>query len=526
MTNISITLLSKILKKAKSLAIYAAVLFLIFLSGCKKDLYLNYSTPIFQNPTIRLDNYFPKGVLEFKSKESLRAYWDSLQANPRFLKLLTPSFRSFNDKYEAFYKKENSNSLNASTVNYSGNNTSSPQDVSNEEFLIDLNSYALPAEPLSYLVNEDLQIIVQDHLFQFTRVGVLEVGMSYLDSYKNIYQQNFDNINYDQNFNSFPGEVMVEQDVFQIAPGIRRIANISDEGNMDIFQQSQSLRYLDDNGGTNGDPTPTNNDYFLNYKDPSYIGLFGEGVAVQFNDWAKRRFVFKVQNIKIPFLGIIGQYAKMDIKAKVQREKKFLFIKYWGPSFADQIVVGCDNMEINTNHVFAYPQKFSNLSKPEFTGISELTIGNHIVNALNIRVNLRVLGYTLDNSQLSDLINGQLNQLVGQGYQNVFREIEKRVINKIDPSYLQRYATYTTMLERLNTDNTLKIVLGKAEKPEGYTHANEWIIDQNIGFSWKVNGGVGGYPLKYWYDYFPKGSFYGKIRTGNTWRGLRILITK
>jgi hypothetical protein len=170
--------------------------------------------------------------------------------------------------------------------------------------------------------------------------------------------------------------------------------------------------------------------------------------------------------------------------------------------------------------------KFSNLSKPEFTGISELTIGNHIVNALNIRVNLRVLGYTLDNSQLSDLINGQLNQLVGQGYQNVFREIEKRVINKIDPSYLQRYATYTTMLERLNTDNTLKIVLGKAEKPEGYTHANEWIIDQNIGFSWKVNGGVGGYPLKYWYDYFPKGSFYGKIRTGNTWRGLRILITK
>lgn len=44
--------------------------------------------------------------MEFKSKESLRAYWDSLQANPRILKLLTPSFRSINDKYEAFYKME------------------------------------------------------------------------------------------------------------------------------------------------------------------------------------------------------------------------------------------------------------------------------------------------------------------------------------------------------------------------------------------------------------------------------------
>jgi hypothetical protein len=106
LTNVSITLLSKILKKAKSLAIYAAVLFFIFLSGCKKDLHLNYSIPIFQNPIIRLDNYFPKGVLEFKSKESLRAYWDSLQANPRILKLLTPSFRSINYKYEAFYKME------------------------------------------------------------------------------------------------------------------------------------------------------------------------------------------------------------------------------------------------------------------------------------------------------------------------------------------------------------------------------------------------------------------------------------
>lgn len=501
---------------------YVAFLCLIFLNSCKKDNTLPNDGSLNQQPNYRVDKYFPNGVLEFRSKESFRSYWDSIQQNFDYAKKSNPTFKSFNDKYNEFYSHKRISLV--SSVNNNTNSTNSTEEVDSYEFLLDINAYALPAEPLGYIVNESLQVIVQDNLYQFTRIGVLEVNMNQIDNYVNLYQSNYDNIYYNQGFTAFPTEVMVVQDIYQVEPGIRRIENISDEGNLDIFRQS--VRYLDDNGGSNGNPLPPNNDYFLNYQDPNYIGIFGEGVAVQFTDWDKRRFVFKVQNIRLPFLGIIGQYAKLDIKAKVQREKKFLFIKYWGPSYVEEIIVGCDNMEISTNHVFAYPQQFSNLSRPSFSGLSQLRIGNHVVDALNIRVNANVLGYTLNNNQLSALLDGQLNQIVGGVYQNIFRGIETRLINEVDPSYLQRYANYTTMLERLNQDNTFKIVLGKTEKVQGYSHANEWIIDQNIGFSWKVNGGVGGYPLNYWYDYFPKGSFYGRIRAGNTWRGIRIIITK
>ncbi|MDP1357467.1 hypothetical protein, partial [Klebsiella pneumoniae] len=87
--------------------------------------------------------------------------------------------------------------------------------------------------------------------------------------------------------------------------------------------------------------------------------------------------------------------------------------------------------------VFAYPQQFSNLSRPSFSGLSQLRIGNHVVDALNIRVNANVLGYTLNNNQISALLDGQLNQIVGGVYQNIFRGIETRLINEVDPSYLQ-----------------------------------------------------------------------------------------
>ncbi|MBX9891012.1 MAG: hypothetical protein K2Y12_01695 [Chitinophagaceae bacterium] len=494
---------------------------LIILFSCKKENISYHMGAVVNLPTLRVDKYFPNGILVFDSKESFRSYWDSVQHNSNYVKEASPNFKSFNDKYNKYYNNKRIPLVSSSTDNISSNSTI---DVDVYEFLLDINAYALPAEPLGQIVNENLQVIVEDNLYQFTRIGVLEVSMSQVDSYVNLYQANYDNINFNQSFSAFPTEVMVAPDVYQIEPGIRRLENISDEGNLDIFRQS--VRYIDDNGGTNGNPSPANNDYFVNYQDPNYIGIFGEGVAVQFNDWDKRRIVFKVQNIRLPFLGIIGQYAKLDIKAKVQREKKFLFVKYWGPSYAEEIIVGCDNMEISTNYVFPYPQQSSNLSRPAFSGLSQLRIGNHIIDALNIRVNANVLGFTLNNSQLSSLIDGQLNQIVGGVYQNIFRTIETRLINEIDPSYLQRYANYTTMLERLNQDNTFKIVLGKTEKAQGYSHVNEWIIDQNIGFSWNVNGGVGGYPLNYWYDYFPKGSFYGRVRTGNTWRGIRILITK
>ncbi len=235
--------------------------------------------------------------------------------------------------------------------------------------------------------------------------------------------------------------------------------------------------------------------------------------------------VFKTQKIDFSLFGF--GFHKIDIKAKIQKEKRFLWITYWGPSYADEIIVGCDNMSLETDYIFPHPQQFSSIYRPTFEGLADFEIGNWVVHTLNLKVNYSALGYTLNNAEIASMINSNFNSVVGNVYNNTFKMIENKFINSIDPSYLTTYANYTTKVNQLKADNRLKWVIGKAEKPEGYTNQNTWTFDWNIGGSWSTGSGPsapGGYPAQYHYKYDMKsGSFFGRARVGGVWHGIRIV---
>lgn len=91
-------------------------------------------------PTLRVDKYFPNGILVFDSKESFRSYWDSVQHNSNYVKEASPNFKSFNDKYNKYYNNKRIPLVSSSTDNISSNSTI---DVDVYEFLLDINAYAL-----------------------------------------------------------------------------------------------------------------------------------------------------------------------------------------------------------------------------------------------------------------------------------------------------------------------------------------------------------------------------------------------
>lgn len=183
-------------------------------------------------------------------------------------------------------------------------------------------------------------------------------------------------------------------------------------------------------------------------------------------------------------------------------------------------------MALETNYIFPHPQTFNTISRPTFEGLADFEVGNWVVHTLNLKVNYFALRYTLNNDEIKSMINGNFNSFVGKQYNNAFKIIENKIINSLDPSYLSTYAQYTAKVNQLNDDNRLKWVIGKAEKPQGYSHENTWNFDWNAGGTWTTGGGPAapGYPAQYHYKYDMKsGSFFCRARVGNKWHGIRIV---
>lgn len=429
------------------------------------------------------------------------------------------NFQTFKNIYDDWMTAKSLTSTRLATNTLANQSTNNDVlEVDTTEFVNDMNMYTLPEETLADVINTDMQIIVADTLYQFTRIGLFKTQLEYLPDYTTFFNTNKNQILYDANYVAVPGEVSIDGNQFQVQPGTVRQSDATN----DIL--SVALTYLDDGGGYGGSGggnpgvggTP---DYYVN----TTMDKFDKEYGITFDDWAKRRFVFKTQNISINLFG--WGFNKIDIKAKVQRQKRFLFINYWGPSYADEIIVGCDNMNLETDYIFPTPQNFTTLSKPTFEGLADFEVGNWVLKTFNVKVNISALGYTLTNSQVSSFINSQFNSVVGQVYNNAFQSIERNLITSIDPSYVSIFEAYTKKFNSLNGDNKLKWVIGKAEKPQGYSHENTWRFDWNIGGTIvSQNGGVGGYPLEYNYKYDMKGgSFFGRARVGNIWHGIRIV---
>ncbi|NVJ21580.1 hypothetical protein HUW62_10160 [Myxococcus sp. AM011] len=245
-----------------------------------------------------------------------------------------------------------------------------------------------------------------------------------------------------------------------------------------------------------------------------------------------RRFVFKAQSPGFQFkiLGIEIGFHKIDIKAKLQRKKRFLGIGYWGPSYGDELVVGMDNMKLETSYIVPYPQYFNTLVKPKLSSLADYKIGNWVVKAANIAVNLNPPGPggPITTQDVAGWISGAINTLIGNVYTNIWKTIERHVMDAIDSTYNTRYAAHTKMVSDINEAHKLRWVSGQGEKTQCYSHENTWWFDANAGIRYIKNGGVAGPPgtppTQVNYKYSMKaGSFYGRTRIGGSWYGLRFV---
>ena len=170
-------------------------------------------------------------------------------------------------------------------------------------------------------------------------------------------------------------------------------------------------------------------------------------------------------------------------------------------------------MDLWTSYVFPHPQKYNTLGHPSFLGLANFKFGNFTLNTFNIDLNLSFGSYPILNSaQISSFVNSQFNSFVGSHYNNLFSSTEHNLINSIDPTYLTTYAAYTKKVNTLDNANRFKMVLGKAEKVQGYSSSNDWTFDWNIGF-----GGA-----QYTYD-MKSGSFFGRARVGSNWYAIRTV---
>jgi hypothetical protein len=240
-------------------------------------------------------------------------------------------------------------------------------------------------------------------------------------------------------------------------------------------------------------------------------------------EFSNRRFVFKTKKLDA------WLFRTIYIKGKLQRRKKALFVKYWGPSNADEIIIGTDNLDLWTDYVFPTPHNFTGITRPQFKGIIDsFKLGNHVFPIANVDINVRFLSWSLNQNDIQSYVNSQINSVANGVWNNVWSGIERNIINSsLDATYLSRYEAYTKKINALKEANTLRWTFGKTEKARGYGHKNAWTFDHNGGIKIvrKGSGGVssvGPNDFKYKYD-MRAGSFFGRARVGCDWYGIRIV---
>ncbi len=485
------------------------MILILSIISCKKsnDISRDTSSLPIEIPTIKKDKYFPNGILQFNSKESLNSFYHKANTQAEFIPNLKMSnFKSFRSVVKNFERST-----------YARENPDEIPEVDTAEFIMDCNINLVEDNGLQDILNSDLQVIVDSKLYQETKIGFFTVNLDNLSEFMQLMTQYKDSILFNPNFTSIPGEIPLGDDKYLISEGIERTAPEPEPDNTlaqpvpdcDPTIDPDCPGYPGGGGGgtTTGNPTPCGELPTNFYYEPHTVNTsFTSSNSIFFDD---RCFTFKTRNVN--FFGLIHI---IEIKAKLQRKKRFLFWYYWGPSYADEIIVGCDNMDLETDYIFPHPQQFSALTRPDFTGIANYSIGNNTLSVVGINVNQNILGYTLNNAQLTSFINHTYNSFIGNLYQNGFHYIENNILSAIDPSYPSQYASYTKMVNSLDDQYRLKFVIGKGERAQGYSHSNHWTFDWHVGFG---EGNNINYTMK-------AGSFYGRARVGCNWYGIRTVV--
>lgn len=460
------------------------------LFSCRKATLINIQE--YNIPLLKKDSRFKHDLLVFTKKTDFEFYYKQIESNPTNKNLLPANFKSLHKALDDF--RSNSKITSARTTNVS---------VDTSEYFYDMKNYAIKTEAESDLLNEDMQVIIEDTLYQLTRIGIFKVADKEIQTFLNLYDSNEDNILFNPSDTSLANEIPLPDGTYQVEPGIYRLP-----APIDILNDP-----TDFGGGGYIPPCsitlPTN----FQYATYSVGSVFNREEAINFDD---RRFVFETFNTN--FLGFIHS---VGIKGKLQRERRFLWFTYWGESYADEIIVGCDNMDLHTSYIFPTPQQFNTLASPQFTGVFNLTIGNHVLDAVGINININgPFGSNISNSQVSNFINGQFNSLLNNTFNDNFTPFVNNLIANFDPSYPSRYANYAKRVNSLIDQNRYRISLSNGIKAQGYSHFNTWRFDWNIGA--EIFPGPNTSNPTYTYD-MKTGSFYGRARVGCKWYGIRIV---
>ncbi len=496
---------------------------LIFIVSCKKETGLNITTEKTESvslPKLVRNDAAPNGVLSFENKKSLEIFLKELEYNkaPEDGKLPT-GFKSLHNYLQAYRDKlaMQSTLSNKPQTNYQ---SLTVNDISNEstqeEYLYNLDSYLVPDDRFSYVLNDNLQIMVDGEFYQITRLGILVVEAQNLAGYAQWYPTQENDVLYNPTVTSFPNEVPLGNNAYQVSEGITR---------MEFASPSDDFYTVFSPPST---PIATGTSTSSEIMDTYTVGTdFKRTENIRKGD---RRFIFESYNTDFLWLGV---FKSIGVKGKVQRERKFLWFTYWGESFADEIIVGCENMSLRLDYTFPIPQQYTLLDRPKFNGIvPSYQVGNFAFDVVDLDVNLSTnffgRTYNLTSNNFINLINSQFNSFVGNQFNSSFTNIQDDIINSFDPSFKPRYAAYTKKINSITESNKFRIELGYTAKTQGYSHTNNWQMDANGGFKAKiglgpnssgtsVSGDAYGYTMK-------AGSFYGKARIGSDWYKIRFVV--
>lgn len=414
------------------------------------------------------------------------------------------------------------NFQNNNNQSLSSNNTSIIKSMSSdqgiEEGTIDdfiTSSYEslVPDDVFQQFLNQDLQIMVGSALYQVTPLGTFEVQLYNIDYFAGWIATNSISIWTNPNY-IIPGETSLGDGLYQVYNGIVR-QDIDDLST--IATQNAVPRPIITLEPPTAGPNPSGPEIPMTLVIADEEGE-GKGiVGVPGN----RRFIFQSYNNNHIIWRSVG------IKGKIQRLRRVLWMSYWGQSFADELIVGVDNLDLSTDYFIPTPENMAamQMAFPKFKGFKKFKLGNYITDYMAFALGeggLFLPPFRIPQESISKFFSGNLNTTLTNGVNNIMKDIVPAMIDQyVDPSYKDRYKNepvYFTSYKRILDQTKLRLTAAQVYKKQGYSDNNNWRFDWNIMIS---NSGEGPYS----YD-IKSGNFIGKARIGNNWFGIRVVKFK
>ncbi len=482
---------------------------------------------------IVINSAAPNGVLHFKTKEEFERVAESVKNVQLNLRSIIPeNFRSLSNLLSDFkktgkvdcentfikhFKLEANNTASSASAIASMSTDQNVETGSMDDFIASSYESLVPDDVFQQFLNEELQIMVGTSLYQVTPVGTFEVQLYNIDYFSGWIATNSISIWTNPGF-VIPGENLISDGLYQVSPGIIR-QDIADLSTIASQNQNTVLQPIVLDPPTAG-PNPAGPEIPMSLVTAD---KFGEGRGIVGMS-GNRRFNFHSYNNGYIIWNSVG------IEGKVQRLRRVLWMSYWGQSFADEIIVGADNLDLETDYFFPTPQTMAamQMAFPKFKGLKKVKLGNHVANYMAFVLGDKGLGFASPTSVIAQndiyrFTNGFLNSPITTNLvNNVMKNIIPGVIDQyVDPTYKDRYKNepaYITSYKEITNQTLVRFTAAQVYKKQGYSDNNNWRFDWNLMVS-----SEGEAPYKY---EMKSGNFIGKARIGDSWVGVRVVKYK